>query len=216
VPDRVRGRALGAIATVTTLAYAAGSFAIPVLAGSVGSSIVLIGSAAAVVVAAIVAAIAVAASPSTTADTELELIRHVAGLPVFAGVAPASIEAILARRRMRAVGAGEVVLRQGDPPDRFAIIVEGRFDVTRREPGAPNAEHLRTLGPDDVFGEIGLLTGVSRTATVTALTDGRLVELEGVDFLELVAAGPGLSSRFLDLHRGSRAARTATRGGAGG
>jgi MFS family permease len=216
VPDHVRGRALGAIATVTTLAYAAGSFAVPVLAGAFGSSVVLIASAGAVLIAAIVAAIAVASTPSTTAEVDLDLVRHVAGLPVFAGIAPASIEAILARRRMRGVIAGEVILRQGEPPDRFAIIVDGRFDVTRREPGASNATHLRTLGPDDVFGEIGLLTGVPRTATVTAVTDGRLLELEGVDFLELVAAGPGLSSRFLDLHRGSRAARTPKRGAPAG
>jgi MFS family permease len=212
VPDAVRGRALGAIATVTTLAYAAGSFAIPVLAGSVGAPTVLIASAAAVVVAAIVAAIAVGSVATGAAEPELALLRHVAGLPVFAGVAPGSLEAILARRRMRDVLAGQVILRQGDPPDRFAVIVDGRFDVTRQVPARGGADHLRTLGPDDVFGEIGLLTGVPRTATVTASTDGRLLELEGADFLELVAAGPGLSSRFLDLHRGSRANRGSARG----
>ena len=58
----------------------------------------------------------------------------------------------------------------------------------------------------DVFGEIGLLTGVPRTATVRAETDGRLFELDGQDFLELVAAGPGLASRLLDIHGGSRVA----------
>ena len=92
------------------------------------------------------------------------------------------------------------------------MIVSGRFDVTRLEPGAAAPVHLRTMGPDDVFGEIGLLTGVPRTATVTAATDGRLLELEGADFLELVAAGPGVANRFLDLHRGGRApARAAAR-----
>ena len=107
---------------------------------------------------------------------------------------------------MRDVVAGEPILRQGDPPDRFAVIVAGRFDVTRLEPGATAPVHLRTMGPDEVFGEIGLLTGVPRTATVTAATDGRLLELEGADFLELVAAGPGVANRLLDLHRGGRVA----------
>src|SRR4029077_7953543 len=107
---------------------------------------------------------------------------------------------------------GEAILRPGEAPDRFAVIVRGEFDVTRLEPGSAAPLHMRTMGPDDVFGEIGLLTGVPRTATVTAATDGRLLELEGADFLELVAAGPGLSSRFLDLHRGSRTGRTPTRG----
>jgi CRP-like cAMP-binding protein len=56
-----------------------------------------------------------------------------------------------------------------------------------------------------VFGEIGLLDGVPRTATVTATGEGALLALDGQRFLELVAAGPGLSSRLLDVHRGAAA-----------
>ena len=206
VPDALRGRALGAIATVSTLAYAGGSFALPVLAGSVGVGPVLAGSGLAVVGAAIVALVAVGPAARRRPDPEEALLRRVAGLPLFTGIAPSRLEAILARRRMRDVVAGQLILRQGDPPDRFAVIVAGRFDVTRLEPGAAAPAHLRTMGPDEVFGEIGLLTGVPRTATVTAATGGRLLELEGADFLELVAAGPGVANRLLDLHRGGRAA----------
>lgn len=204
VPDALRGRALGLIATVSTLAYAAGSFAIPVLAEAIGVGPVLAVSGGAVVVAAILALVAVGPAARRSPDPEEALLRHVAGLPVFAGIAPARLEAILGRRRMRDVRAGEPIIRQGEPPDRFAVIVAGSFDVTRLEPGAAEPVHLRTMGLDEVFGEIGLLTGVPRTATVTAATDGRLLELEGGDFLELVAAGPGVANRLLDLHRGGR------------
>lgn len=204
VPDALRGRALGVIATVSTLAYAGGSFALPVLATSIGVGPVLAVAGASVVVAALVALLAVGPAARRSPDPDEVLLRHVAALPVFAGVAPARLEAILGRRRMRTVPAGEVVIRQDDPADRFAVILAGRFDVTRLEPGATAPIHLRTMGPDEVFGEIGLLTGVPRTATVTAATDGRLLELEGADFLELVAAGPGVANRLLDLHRGGR------------
>ncbi len=61
---------------------------------------------------------------------------------------------------------------------------------------------LRTMGADEVFGEIGLLAGVPRTATVTAEVDGRLLALEGRDFLELVTTGAELGPRLLALHRG--------------
>lgn len=208
VPDALRGRALGVIATVSTLAYAAGSFALPVLADAIGIGPVLAVSGASVVIAAIVTLLAVGSAAQRSPDPDEVLVRHVAGLPVFAGIAPARLEAILGRRRMRDVAAGETILRQGDAPDRFAVIVEGRFDVSRAEPGATTPAHLRTMGPDEVFGEIGLLTGVPRTATVTAATAGRLLELEGADFLELVAAGPGVANRLLDLHRGGRTAAT--------
>jgi len=58
------------------------------------------------------------------------------------------------------------------------------------------------MGPDEVFGEIGLLSGVPRTATVTAVAATRLVALAKHDFLELVNSGPGLTYTLLDLHRG--------------
>jgi CRP-like cAMP-binding protein len=100
------------------------------------------------------------------------------------------------------VGEGTVVIRQGDPADRFYIIYEGRFEVTQA--GADGRERsLRELGPADPFGEIGLLTGSPRTATVTARSDARLLALERDDFLELVGSGPDLSSSLLALYRGS-------------
>jgi MFS family permease len=212
VPDAMRGRALGVIATVSTLAYAGGSFALPILADALGTGPVLAVSGAAVFGATIVTLVAVGPAARRHPSPDEALLRHVGGLPVFAGIAPARLEAILGRRRMRDVVAGEPILREGDPPDRFAVIVAGRFDVSRLEPGAAAPTHLRTMGPDEVFGEIGLLTRVPRTATVTAATEGRLLELEGADFLELVAAGPGVANRLLDLHRGGRpAARGRTR-----
>jgi CRP-like cAMP-binding protein len=101
------------------------------------------------------------------------------------------------------VTPGEVVIRQGDPADRFFHILDGSFEVTQAKDPGGAPRFLRTLGPDDVFGEIGLLGGVPRTATVTASGDGALLALDGQRFLELVAAGPGLSSRLLDVHRGA-------------
>jgi CRP-like cAMP-binding protein len=102
------------------------------------------------------------------------------------------------------VAAGDVVIRQGEQPDRFYVVVDGTFAVSIAErPGEP-PEQVRTLGRTDVFGEIGLLRDSPRTATVTAVTPGRLLALERGDFLALVGAAPGLTSRLLDVHRGGR------------
>ena len=57
------------------------------------------------------------------------------------------------------------------------------------------------MGPDEVFGEIGLLRASPRTATVAALEDGLLLALDRDDFLALVAAEARLGSRLLDLRR---------------
>ena len=66
---------------------------------------------------------------------------------------------------------------------------------------------LRTLGPDEVFGELGLLNQTPRTATVTAETDGLLLALGRDDFLALVGAAGPLRGRLLGLYGGRSATR---------
>jgi CRP-like cAMP-binding protein len=103
-----------------------------------------------------------------------------------------------------AVEPGAVVIRQGDPADRFYVISSGEVEVTQT--ATDGSRHvLRRMGPDQVFGEIGLLTGAPRSATVTVTVPTTLLALEAADFLALVSAGPGLTSRLLDLHRGASA-----------
>ena len=60
---------------------------------------------------------------------------------------------------------------------------------------------LRRMAAGEGFGEIGLLARSPRTATVTAVTDGTLVTLDGDDFLALVS-GAGIMSPFVDVQHG--------------
>jgi CRP-like cAMP-binding protein len=101
------------------------------------------------------------------------------------------------------VRAGEVVIREGEPADRFYIIEAGSFVVDQLDPDTGRARRLRVMGPDEVFGELGLMHGAPRSATVTARTDGRLLALDGPDFLTLLNAGPEISTRMLDRYRAS-------------
>lgn len=78
------------------------------------------------------------------------------------------------------VPAGGVVIREGEPGDRFYVVREGTLAVAKR--GAKVAE----LGPGDFFGEIALLRDVPRTATVTALGHVDLLALERDVFLGAV------------------------------
>jgi MFS family permease len=207
IPDEIRGRTLGILATASTLAFAAGSFALPVLADALGIGTVLAATGAAVAVAGIIgaalAAPAARRSPESVAATRF---AGLARLTLFSGVPVPTLEAVATRLAPVTTRAGEVVVRQGDPADRFYLIAAGTFEVTRREPGQPADRapvRLRTMTTGEVFGEIGLLRATARTATVTAATDGTLLALDGASFLELVNAGPGLAPRLLDLRRGA-------------
>lgn len=80
------------------------------------------------------------------------------------------------------VQAGETVVRQGDPGDRYYVIERGRAEVWRVDPLTDETGFIRTLGPGDGFGEEALLLGGYRTATVTMLEDGCLLALDKDDF----------------------------------
>jgi MFS family permease len=114
-------------------------------------------------------------------ERELELLR---GLPLFAPLAPATLEH-LARSLVRVPApVGTDVTRQGDVGDRFYLVDEGEVEVTS------DGEVLAKLGPGDYFGEIALLRDVPRTATVSALTDASLLALERDEFVSAVSGHP--------------------------
>ena len=62
-----------------------------------------------------------------------------------------------------------IIVEQGDPSDRAFIVVDGRCAVFRRQ--GDQQVPLRELGPGEVFGETGIITGQPRSAVVQALTD---------------------------------------------
>lgn len=206
IPDAIRGRALGTIATISTLAYAAGSLVLPVAAGAFGITPVLIASGVLVACGATLAAVLIGSGgvggPSAAAT---DVAIRAARLPVFAGVPEARLASAFSRAEQIVVPSGTTVIRQGDPADRFYVILEGTFDVDRAETPGGAPARLRTMGPDEVFGEIGLLTGAPRSATVTAQSDARLLALGAADFLALVASAAEVGPRLLALHRGGAA-----------
>jgi len=202
VPDAVRGRALGTIATISTLAYAAGSLVMPIAAGALGMEPVLLTSGVLVVIGAIVSVLLIGRGGGGGPAPDLVAAAgRIGELAVFAGVPQARLADAFSRAAAVDVAAGTVVIREGDPADRFYVIVDGTFDVDQATPDG-GSRRLRTMGPDEVFGEIGLLTESPRSATVRAATDGRLLALDAPDFLGLVEAAADVGPRLLALHRG--------------
>lgn len=200
VPDEIRGRTLGVLETTYVAAYSAGSFVLP-LFGATQPALTLLASAVLIVVASVVAVLLIGRFAIQTADFS-PAIRRFEQVPMFAGLPPGRLETAMRAARLVEAKQGDVIIRQGDDADLFYVIDDGRVEVTQARTPADRPVVLREMGPGEFFGEIGLLTGVSRTATVTAQTTVRMAALARKDFLELVEAGPGLTYRLLDLHRG--------------
>jgi MFS family permease len=199
-PDVFRGRALGAMDTVRMLALVAGALVLPALADDIHVSAVLIVSGLLTIVACAALVTLFGLGRVGAPPSVVPAAARVPSLPIFSGLPAPRMEAALEKMQEERVLAGQVIIREGAPADRFYVVSSGRFSVTQATvPGAPE-RFVRECGPDDYFGEIGLLRGIPRTATVTAVTDGVLASLGAAEFLELVASGPGVQSRFLERY----------------
>jgi MFS family permease len=180
VPDDVLTRVLAVVWAAAMGAVALGSVAAPALVEVAGPRGAL------VVVGAILPLLTllswrglVEIDKTVAAPTaELALVDDV---PMFAPLSIAAKEYMARRLVSVPVSAGDVVIRAGDPGDRFYIVADGDFDVL-----AAGAD--RKLGVGDYFGEIALLRDVPRTATVRAVVDGQLYALERADFLAAVTS----------------------------
>jgi CRP-like cAMP-binding protein len=92
------------------------------------------------------------------------------------------------------VPAGEVIVRQGAPADKFFIIVEGEVEVVRDDDGA--SRKLATLTGGQFFGEMAILRDLPRMATVRAVTPTTLFAMERDAFRGLVAQSMGTTTDF--------------------
>jgi CRP-like cAMP-binding protein len=199
VPDAYRGRFGGGLMTVQTSAEALGTLVVPILVSVLGFGIVLGSAGLAVIAATLVAVSLIGTAADLTPGPHDAALRRIARLPLFAGLSPARVEDALRQLEPMRVTAGTVVIREGDPADRFFVIGDGAFVVTQSEEGG-GTRGLRTLGQDAVFGERGIITRMPRSASVTAETDGLLFSMEGDAFLTLVGARRGMTERFMGLY----------------
>jgi small-conductance mechanosensitive channel/CRP-like cAMP-binding protein len=85
--------------------------------------------------------------------------------------------------------AGEPIIRQGDPGTSFYIIKEGHVQIQARD-GEGNLFLTKDLNPGQFFGEISLLTGEPRSATVVALDEAELLRLDKEAFRKIMEDNP--------------------------
>ena len=144
------------------------------------------------------AAVRLAADAPRIAVLERLNIFAAAGRPALERLAGAATEA--------AVDAGTAIVREGEPADALYVLVSGSVDVTARGEAGAAERPLRTMPAGSYFGEIGLLEGIPRTATVTAAERCELLRIDGDAFLAALTSGP-LTGTLVEDAR-TRLART--------
>src|SRR3954468_2517777 len=104
-------------------------------------------------------------------------------------------EELLAAAEPVTIAAQEWLFREGDPADRLFFVVSGRLRVGVERDGG--FQVVRLLGPGSAIGELAILTGSRRSASVRAVRDSELLRLDGERFLELLARDQELSGALL-------------------
>jgi MFS family permease len=118
-------------------------------------------------------------------------VRVLEGLGIFATAPEAVLECLAADCTEVAFPAGTAIVREGEPADALYVLLDGVAEVTVRGGAeARGRQPLRAMTAGTWFGEIGLLDGIPRTATVTAAEDCRCYRIDGEAFAQALTATP--------------------------
>jgi CRP/FNR family transcriptional regulator, cyclic AMP receptor protein len=115
--------------------------------------------------------------------------KRLAELPLFEGLDDEALRTVSKAAQEVSVQEGAELVREGDYSYDLSIIDEGQAEVVH------DGQVVATLGPGDVFGELGVLRKGLRNATVRATTPMRLVTLTGWDLRRLRGRIPQLEER---------------------
>jgi NTE family protein len=121
-------------------------------------------------------------------ENKVAILRRI---PVLTSCTEDQLLLIAERTRLVEYKKGESVYRQGDVADAFYMVSSGRLRVIARDGSGPE-QVLAVLHNGDSFGEISLLTGETHSASVEALNDALVLELEKKDFDDVINRIPSL------------------------
>lgn len=103
-------------------------------------------------------------------------LSQLTAIPLFSHLSKRQRELVARHADETALPAGSVIMEQGDLAREVCIVLDGTVRVSG------DGHTIADLGPGEVFGEMGVVTGHHRNATVTALTPVRLLVMFGPEF----------------------------------
>ncbi|MBI1993186.1 MAG: cyclic nucleotide-binding domain-containing protein, partial [Deltaproteobacteria bacterium] len=118
-----------------------------------------------------------------------DLADTIRNVPLFSGLPREDIAKILGKLEEKSFVAGATVFSQGEKGDAFYIVQSGAVQVVLQSAGG-RSEVISILGPQDCFGEMALLSGEPRSATIIAVKDTTVWRLSREDWDELIEKHP--------------------------
>jgi small-conductance mechanosensitive channel/CRP-like cAMP-binding protein len=133
-------------------------------------------------------------------------------LELFASLTDDETQALAAQLIPTPLALGDVATKQGEPSDSLYILARGQVGIFRDadQDSAPTRHRLATLAPPAYFGEMGLLTGQARTATIAAESEVLCYRLEKRGFEAIIRARPEMAEAISQTVAARQAANDAT------
>ncbi|MCU1245137.1 MAG: cAMP-binding protein [Acidobacteria bacterium] len=146
-----------------------------------------------------------AKAPPPAADpagrTEPMFTRKLPKSPLFEMLSPEEREAVVGEMELEQHDEGSVILNEGDPGTSMFVITTGEVKVFTRGAGGHGSVYLAKLGEGDFFGEVSVLTGKPRTATITASQRTELLRLDKEKLDNALVQHPGIRKVLDDFYK---------------
>lgn len=122
----------------------------------------------------------------------LQMYRErLTNVPLFSGLSDRELRSLAKRAEQVSVPKGTTLVTEGKTGVEFFVILSGAAKVTR------GGRNLRKLGTGDSFGELALIAGTPRRATVTTTEPSEIMVLVRRDFIALLDEFPGMTRKLL-------------------
>jgi small-conductance mechanosensitive channel/CRP-like cAMP-binding protein len=159
--------------------------------------------------------------PLRSDDSVDRLLVALHGIDLFRTLSDGELRTLAGRLRPLHYATGEKIIEEGSAGDSFFLVDRGEVRVVRSVGGTPR--EIARLGEGECFGEMAMLTGEERSATVVALTDVDVLAIDKAGFQDILAANPDvavdisalLATRRAALSDAEADAGTRTRGAEG-
>jgi CRP-like cAMP-binding protein len=116
----------------------------------------------------------------------VEAAELIDALPMFDDLPSEVLDDLAGRVQLRSIARGQPVIRQGERAQSFYVVRRGTLRVVEEDLETGNERVLRVLGRGESFGELGLVVGAPRTATVRAVEDAQIFEIDKGTFERLL------------------------------
>ena len=108
-------------------------------------------------------------------------VHELTRVSLLSGLPGEQLAELASRLEREDVAPGQTVVREGEPGDRFYVVLSGLLNVSQESLG-----ERRVLRPGDTFGEVALAMGIPRTASVRAVTPAVVASCDQATFDELL------------------------------